>query len=112
MTYANILLKDYMQAYNQQIPQAFIYGLFFKLIHFDGIGVLRVLNVFAVIAIIAAVYKIENELSKKYKVNKVLLLTLMLTFLSLPMLSTFVYGDLPSLAFSLFGIYYMVKYAE
>lgn len=112
MTYANIPLKDYMQAYNQQIPQAFIYGLFFKLIHFDGIGVLRVLKVFSVIAIVVAIYKIGNMLSKKYKVNKVLLLTLLLTFASLPMLSTFIYGDLPSLAFSLFCVYYMMKFAE
>ena len=112
MTYANISLKDYMQAYNQQIPQAFIYGLFFKLIHFDGIGVLRVINVFAVIAIIFAIYKIGNMLSKKYKVNKVLLLTLMLTFVSIPMLSTFIYGDLPSLALAIFCVYYMMKYTE
>ena len=69
-------------------------------------------NVFAVIAIVAAVYKIGNMLSKKYKVNKVLLLTLMLTFVSIPMLSTFIYGDLPSLAFSLFSVYYMMKFVE
>ena len=112
MTYANISLKDYMQAYNQQIPQAFIYGLFFKLIHFDGIGVLRVLNVFSVIVIVAAIYKIGNILSKRYKVNKVLLVTLIATFISVPMLSTFIYGDLPSLAFSLFCVYYMMKYTE
>ena len=51
-------------------------------------------------------------LSKKFNVNKVLLLTLMLTFVSIPMLSTFIYGDLPSLAFSLFCVYYMMKYVE
>ena len=112
MTYANITLKDYMQAYNQQIPQAFIYGLFFKLIHFDEIGVLRVINVFAVIAIIIGIYKIGDLLSKKYKVNKVLLLTLMLTFVSVPMLSTFVYGDLPSLALAIFCVYYIMKFAQ
>ena len=112
MTYANISLKDYMQAYNQQIPQAFIYGLFFKLIHYDKIEILRIINVFAIIAIITSIYKIGNVLSKKYKVNKVLLLTLMLTFISLPMLSTFIYGDLPSLALSLFCVYYMMKYTE
>ena len=112
MTYANIPLKDYMQAYNQQIPQAFIYGLFFKLIHFDEIGVLRVLNVFAVIAIFIAIYKIGNILSKRYKVNKVLLVTLIATFISVPMLSTFIYGDLPSLAFSLLCVYYMMKFVE
>ena len=112
LTYANISLKDYMQAYNQQIPQAFIYGLFFKLIHFDEIGVLRVINVFAVIAIIIGIYKIGDLLSKKYKVNKVLLLTLMLTFVSVPMLSTFVYGDLPSLALAIFCVYYIMKFAQ
>ena len=111
-TYAGTTLKEYIQSYPQQIPLSFIYSLFFKLIHFDGIAVLRVPNVFAVIAIVAAVYKIGNMLSKKYKVNKVLLLILMLTFVSIPMLSTFIYGDLPSLAFSLFSVYYMMKFVE
>lgn len=112
LTYAGIPLRDYMQAYHQQISLAFVFSLFFRIIHFDGIGILRSLNVIANIFIIIALYKIVKQLSEKYKTNKVLLFTLILTFISLPMLSTFIYGDIPSLALCLFAVYYMMKYTK
>ena len=109
-TYAGIPLGEYIQAYNQQIPQAFLYSLFFRLIHIDEFGTPRALNVIAIIIILVAIYKIGNMISKSHKVNKVRLMVLFLTFLSLPMLSTFVYGDIPSLAFALLSVYYMMKF--
>ena len=112
LTYAGIPLSDYMQAYHQQISLAFVYSLFFRIIHFDGIGVLRVLNVIGIAVIIFSLYKITNHLSKKYKVNRVLMLVLSLTFISLPMLSTFIYGDIPSLALCLLAVYLTMKYTE
>ena len=111
-TYAGIPLGEYIQAYNQQIPQAFLYSLFFRLIHIDEFGTPRALNVIAIIIILVAIYKIGNMISKSHKVNKVRLMVLFLTFLSLPMLSTFVYGDIPSLAFALLSVYYMMKFVE
>lgn len=112
VTYAGIPLRDYMQAYHQQISLSFVFSLFFRLIHFDGIGILRGLNVIGNIAIVVALYKITKQLSKKYETNKVMLFTLILTFISIPMLSTFIYGDIPSLALCLFAVYYMMKYTE
>ena len=109
-TYAGIPLGEYIQAYNQQIPQAFLYSIFFRLIHIDEFGTPRALNVIAIIIILVAIYKIGNMISKSHKINKVRLLVLFLTFLSLPMLSTFVYGDIPSLAFALLSVYYMMKF--
>lgn len=111
-TYAGIPLGEYIQAYNQQIPQAFLYSLFFRLIHIDEFGTPRALNVIAIIIILVAIYKIGNMISKNHKVNKVRLMVLFLTFLSLPMLSTFVYGDIPSLAFALLNVYYMMKFVD
>ena len=111
-TYAGIPLGEYIQAYNQQIPQAFLYSLFFRLIHIDEFGTPRALNVIAIIIILVAIYKIGNMISKSHKVNKVRLMVLFLTFLSLPMLSTFVYGDIPSLAFALLSVYYMMKFMD
>lgn len=111
-TYAGIPLGEYIQAYNQQIPQAFLYSLFFRLIHIDEFGTPRALNVIAIIVILVAIYKIGNMISKNHKVNKVRLMILFLTFLSLPMLSTFVYGDIPSLAFALLSVYYMMKFVD
>ena len=112
LTYAGIPLSEYMQAYHQQISLAFVFSLFFRIIHFDGIGALRALNVIGNIAIVFALYKINVHLSKKYKTNKTLLLLLILTFFSLIMLSTFIYGDIPSLALCLWAVYFMMKYTE
>lgn len=112
MTYANIPLSDYMQAYHQQISLSFVFSLFFRIIHYDGIGILRALNIIGNIFIVIALYKIGMQLSKKYKVNKVLLLFLITTFISLTMLSTFIYGDIPSIALCLFSVYFIMKYNE
>lgn len=112
MTYAGISLSQYMQSYHQQISLAFVFSLFFRIIHFDGIGVLRILNIIGNVAIVVALYKIIQCLSQKYKVNKIRLLFFILTFIPLIMLSTFIYGDIPSLALCLFATYFMMKYTE
>lgn len=112
MTYAGIPLSEYMQLYHQQIPLAFVYNVFFNIIHFDTLETLRVLNFIGNIFIVIALYKIVKQLDKKYKTNKILFFTLILTFISLPMLSTFIYGDIPSLALCLFSVYFMMKYTE
>lgn len=112
MTYANIPLSEYMQAYHQQISLSFVFSIFFRIIHYDGIGILRVLNIIGNIFIVIALYNIGTQLSKNYKVNKVFLLFLITTFISLTMLSTFIYGDIPSIALCLFSVYFMMKYNE
>ena len=111
-TYAGIPLIEYIQAYYQQITLAFVFSIFFKIIHFDGIGILRVLNIIGNLGIVFALFKICTQLDKKYKTNKVLLLFLIFTFFSLTMLSTFIYGDIPSIALCLFSVYFMMKYVE
>lgn len=112
VTYAGISLGEYMQAYHQQISLSFVFSVFFRFIHFDGIGILRVLNIIGNIAIVMALYMISKQLSKKYEISKVRLLVLVLTFVSLTMLATFIYGDIPSLALCLFSVYFMMKYTE
>ncbi len=112
MTYAGIPLGQYMQSYHQQISLSFVFSMFFRIIHFDVIEVLRALNVIGNILMIVALYKIGKQLSKKYEINNVRLFLLTLTFISIPMLSTFIYGDIPSLALCLFAIYFMMKYTE
>lgn len=110
--YQKLSIKEYMQAYNQQIPLAFMFSLFLKLIRSDDLYKLSIINILAIIAMIFAIRKIENMISKKYKTNKVLFYTLFFTFLSIPMLVTFKYGDLSSLTLSLFSVYYMMKFVE
>ena len=62
LTYAGIPLSEYIQAYQQQISLAFIFNIFFRIIHFDGIGLLRILNVIGNIAVVVALYKITKHL--------------------------------------------------
>lgn len=111
-TYSGITLSEYMQAHHHQITLSFVFSLFFRLIHFDGIAILRVLNVIGNALIVFSLYKIGQILSKKYNFNKVLFFTLILTFISLPMLNTFIYGDMLSIGFCLFSVYLIMKYAE
>lgn len=111
-TYAGVPLGEYVSFYQQQIGAAFIFGMFFKLIFFDGYGILRLVNAICNLVTVIAIYKIGNQISKKHEINKILLIFLMITFVSLSMLSTFIYGDLPSLTFILFSVYYMMKYTE
>lgn len=112
VTYAGVTLKEYMQAYPQQLSLAFAYSIFFRIIYFDIMEFLRVLNVIGNIGIVIALYKINEQLSKQYKTNKTLLAILILTFISLPLLVTFIYGDIPSIALCLFSVYFMMKYIE
>ena len=111
-TYVGITLKEYMQAYPHQISLAFVFSLFFRIIHFDIMEILRVLNVIGNIGIAIALYKIHKQISKKYKTNIVRLLIFIVTFISLPMLTTYIYGDIPSLALCLFSVYFMMRYIE
>ena len=61
-TYAGITLKQYMQAYPHQISLAFLFSIFFKIIHFDMMEVLRTLNIIGNILIVIALYKINNHI--------------------------------------------------
>ena len=111
-TYSGLTLWEYVERYTQQIPLAFIYNIFFKIIHFDEVEILRVINVIGTIGIILGIYKIGNQISKKHKINKTLLLILIETFIAIPMLTTFVYGDIPALTLCLWSAYFTMKYVE
>ena len=112
LTYAGIPLSEYMQAYHQQISLSFVFSLIFRIVRFDTLETLRIFNIISTLLMILAIYLINTQLSKKYKTNKVLLFVLFLTFLSIPMLSTFIYGDIPSIMLCLFSVYLMMKYTE
>lgn len=112
LTYLGIPLAQYAENYHQQISLAFVFSMFFRLIHFDAMESLRALNVLGNFLIIYALYKICMQVTKKYEINKILFFILILTFVSLPILSTFIYGDIPSIALCLLAVYLMMKYTE
>lgn len=111
-TYAGVSIGRYLETNQQQIPLACMYSVFLKIMHTDQAEMLRIINIISNVLIVLALYKITTQLAKDYPVNKAFMFTLILTFVSIPMLSTFIYGDIPSLALCLFSIYFMMKYTE
>lgn len=112
-TYLGFSLAQYAQCYPQQLTLAFIFNICFKIFHTDCyVVVLRLINIICNCLIVYALYKINQQISKKYAINKVLLFTLSFTFFPLIMLSTFIYGDIPSLSLGLFSVYFIMKYTE
>lgn len=112
MSYAGVPMSRYMEAYHQQIPLAVIYSIFFRIINSPTREAIRALNVIGIALIVFCLYKITKELSSRYEINRVRLFTLIFTFISLPMLGTFVYGDIPSLSLCLLTVYFMIKYTK
>ena len=54
LTYAGIPLSKYMQTYHQQITLAFVFSIFFRIIHFDAMEILRGVNLISNVLIIIA----------------------------------------------------------
>ena len=111
-SYAKIPIRNYLKAYPQQITLAFVYFMFFKLLTFDIMEFLRFFNIISNILTIIALYKIAKHLSKDYQINIFRLFSFIFTFVSLLMLSTFVYGDILCMPFALFSVYFIMKYTE
>lgn len=112
LTYAGIPLIQYMQAYPHQVTLAFVYNVMFSILHCDLIILPRIFNIFFNLLIIFGLYKITKQLAKQYKTNNTLMFILIFTFITIPMLTTFMYGDIPALALSLFSVYFIMKYTE
>lgn len=107
-----ILRKQYFELYPQQLTTASIWNAIFNVFKSCDYKILQYLNVFANLLSLLAIYLITKELSKKYTVNKLTSLVIYVTFLTVPMLSTFVYGDEQGMAMSLLGVYFIMKYGE
>ena len=110
--YAGLPIRTYMQMYHQQIPLAFLFSIFLKMFNIARPELIRGFNVMFNILSVISLYLITCHISKKYKSNKPLFLFLILTFVTLPMVATFIYGDWPALALCLLSVYFMMKYVE
>ena len=110
--YAELPVRTYIQMYHQQIPLAFLFSILLRIINSSNGELIRGFNVIANALTFYALFLISKQISKKYNTNKTLLTILILTFFPLSMLSTFVYGDVPSLTLGLYSIYFIIKYTE
>lgn len=102
----------YMQEYQQQFTTAFLWSILFRIFSSTNYVIVEYFNALCNCITVIAIFLITKQISKKHKANKYLSMTLILTFITLPLLSTFVYGDESGLAFSLLGVYLLMKYVE
>ena len=108
----NIEDFNYMEKNPHQITISFVWSILFKLFSNTSYKIIQYINAICNGITIIAIMLIIKELSKKYKTNKYLGIVLIGTFISLPLLSTFIYGDFISLSFSLLAVYSIMKYGN
>lgn len=102
--------SKYLEMCPQQITIAFVFSLIFRIFSNTSIKILQYANVISNLFTIIAMILIANILDKQYKINKSRVLILIGTFFALPLLSTFIYGDIISIPMCLFAIYFIMKY--
>lgn len=111
--YECMTYKGYLQYNRHQVGLTAFYELFFRL--FTG-GIVKyqavyVLNTGMLVGIFLELYLITKELSEKREIV-ILELLLSLGMFQLMMYSTFVYGLIPGLFFSLAAIFFLLKFLK
>ena len=108
-----LLNKEYLEIYPQQISLSAFYALILKIFNTENVKVLQYLNVIANIFTVLGLYSIAKIIqNKENKLNLIALLGISLTFSTLIFLSTFIYGDIISLPFGIYSIYFIIKYIK
>lgn len=103
---------QYLEMYPQQLTTSFLWSIVFRVCGSSNYIIIQYLNVIANILSMIMVYLITIEISKRIEVNKYFSTICFLCFTPLIALSTFVYGDLWSIALSLSSIYFIIKYCN
>ena len=104
--------SGYIEKCPHQIGMIALFAGVYKLFGTTNYRAIQYLNIVANVFTIIFILLITEKLSKKYKTNKISSCILTLTFIPLILLETYVYGDYLGLAFSLAGIYFIMKYKE
>ncbi len=111
--YGGALSTDtYFERCNQQFTLAFIWSLLFKIFNSTSFVIIEYFNVLCNLILAIAIFLICEELQKKYKVNKYLAMVVYFTFFTIPLLTTFIYGDLSGMAFAMLGVYFIMRYTR
>lgn len=103
---------QYFELYPQQLTLATIYFIIFKIFSSTNVFILQVINAFSNALTIIGLVLISKQLSKDYKVNLIKTVIIAIAFITLPLLSTFVYGDILSLPMCIFSVYFIMKYLQ
>lgn len=102
--------SQYLELYPQQLTLANTYALIFKIFGITSVKLIQYINALANAFTIIMILLITKQLGIKYNTNITKAFILIATFVTLPLLSTFVYGDIISMPFSLGAIYFAIKY--
>ena len=102
--------KNYISYYPQQIPLIAFIALIFRIFGTNDFVILQYLNIIANVFTVIGLYFITKILSKEDKENKILFFILILSFIPIIMLATFVYGDFLGLPFAIWAVFFTIKY--
>lgn len=105
-------LLNYLGIYPQQLTLAFLWNIVFRIIHNIDYQTIQYINAISNAITFIMIYKITNLISNEYKVNKKYSIIIYMGFITLPLLSTFVYGDETGLALAMSAIYVIMKYTN
>ena len=108
-----LIKNEYLQMYPHQTTLIIFYSIIFKVCGTTNVVILQYINAIANTFTIIGLYLIAKLISdKKNTLNTFTVICLSLAFIPLSMISTFVYGDLLGLAFSIYSIYFIIKYSK
>ena len=97
--------------YPHQSTLILFYSLIFKICGTENVKILQYINAIANTFTVIGLYLITKIISnKENSSNNFAAIFLGIAFIPLSMISTFVYGDMIGLAFSVFAVYYIIKY--
>lgn len=105
-------ILKYLEIYPQQLTLAFLWNIIFKITHNIDYQTIQYINAISNGITLIMIYKITNLIGNEYKVNKKYSIIIYMGFLTLPLLSTFVYGDELGLALAMSSIYFIMKYTN
>ncbi len=104
----------YIEKYPHQLGMILSFSLIYKIFSTTNYELIQYLNVVANLLTIYGLYLIINLIcqKKEKKFVSIIYFTLILTFVPLALLSTFVYGDYIGLALAVYAIYFIIKYQK
>ena len=102
----------YFELYPQNLSLAYAFSKIFKVLGSSDVIIIKLINVIANIFTIIGLYLITKLLKGKYEVNKPLFGILSFTYIPIILLVNFTYGDLISLPFAIFSIFFAMMYVR
>lgn len=107
-----IALSYYFELNPHNFSLSYLLAGVFKLVNNCDVIILKMINVIANCFSILGLYFILKRLKKDYAVNMSLFWILSLTYIPIILLVNYIYGDLISLPFVIFSLYFVMQYTN